>query len=34
VADAVAHLDAEIDRIPITPERLLDSIAGRTAATA
>jgi carbon-monoxide dehydrogenase large subunit len=32
VADAVAHLDAEIDRIPITPERLLDAIAGRTAA--
>jgi carbon-monoxide dehydrogenase large subunit len=34
VADAVAHLDVEIDSIPITPERLLRSIRGRTGASA
>lgn len=34
VADAVAHLDVEVDRIPITPERLLRAIAGAARATA
>jgi carbon-monoxide dehydrogenase large subunit len=30
VADALAHLDVEVDRIPITPERLLRSIRSAT----
>lgn len=34
VADAVAHLEVEVDRIPITPERLLGSIRRRESAGA
>lgn len=34
VADAVAHLDVEVDRIPISPERLLRSIGSAAKTTA
>jgi carbon-monoxide dehydrogenase large subunit len=34
VADAVAHLGVEVDRIPVTPERLLTAITAASLTTA